>query len=51
MNKKGEFSWEQIARILLWVLLLVLLIVIIGLFRGKITNLLGSITQFLRFGQ
>jgi len=50
MRKKGTFGWEQIAKILLWVLLLLLIIVIIGLFRGKISNLFESIIQFLRFG-
>tara|TARA_Y100000310_G_C20421447_1_gene686874 strand:+ start:663 stop:815 length:153 start_codon:yes stop_codon:yes gene_type:complete len=50
MRKKGAFSWEQISKILLWILLLVLVIVIIGLFRGKITNLFGNIAQILRFG-
>lgn len=50
MKRKGAFSWEEISKILLWILLLVLLVVIIGLFRGKITNLFGSIAQLLRFG-
>ena len=50
MKRKGAFSWEQIAKILLWILLLFLVLVIIRLFGGKITDLFGNIAQLLRFG-
>ena len=41
--KKGSFEWETIAKYLIALVVLILVIVIIGLFKDKLYNLLESL--------
>ncbi len=50
MNKKGEFGWEEIAKILLALVFLLIIITLIYLFKDKTSSLLESIKNLLRFG-
>ncbi len=50
MSKKGEIGWEEIAKILLVLVFLIILISIAFLFRDKISSTIESIKNILRFG-
>ena len=49
MFKKAEFGWEEIAKILIALVFLVIIIAIIYLFRDKINTTLESIKNLFRF--
>jgi Tfp pilus assembly protein PilO len=49
MNKKSEFGWEEIAKILLVLLFLIILIAIAYLFKDKLSSTMESIKNLLRF--
>jgi len=51
MFKKGELGWEEIARILLVLIFLIIIIAIVYLFRDKLNTTLESIKNILRFGK
>lgn len=50
MFKKGELGWEEIAKILLVLVFLIMIIAISFLFRDKIYLVLENIKTTLRFG-
>ncbi len=50
MSKKGELGWEEIAKILLVLVFLIIMIAIAFLFRDKLVNLIEGIKSILRFG-
>jgi len=51
MFKKGELGWEEIARILLVLIFLIIIIAIVYLFRDKLNTAIESIKNILRFGK
>lgn len=51
MDKKGDFSWEQLGKILLAVVFFLVLLIIIGLFITKGNTLFDKIENFVRFGR
>jgi len=50
MDKKGDFGWEQIGKIVLAVVFFLILLIIIGLLTGKGNSLFETIQNILRFG-
>lgn len=50
MDKKGDFGWEEIAKIILVLFFLIILILIITLYKDKAIEVINSIKDFLRFG-
>lgn len=50
MSKKGELGWEEIAKILIVLLFLLILIAIAFLFKDKLNVLIESIKTLFRFG-
>lgn len=50
MFKKGDMGWEEIAKILIVLVFLVILILIAYMFRDKINLLLEYIKTAIRFG-
>ncbi|MEK6907586.1 MAG: hypothetical protein AABW45_03590 [Nanoarchaeota archaeon] len=50
MFKKGEFGWEEIAKILLALIFLIIIIAIVYLFKDKINSTLESLKNIIRFG-
>lgn len=51
MFKKGEMGWEEIAKIILVLVFLVIIIAIAYLLRDKISQTLESIKNLVRFGK
>ena len=49
MSKKGEIGWEEIAKILLVLVFLIIMITIAFLFRDKLVTNIESIKNILRF--
>lgn len=50
MNKKGDFSWETLAKLILALVMLLFIAGIIFLAKDKIYSLLGKVTNIFRFG-
>jgi hypothetical protein len=50
MNKKGDFGWEEISRILLVLMVLLVLIILMSVFRDKGSSIVDSIKSLVRFG-
>ncbi len=50
MNKKGDFSWEQIAKLLIVIVFLLILLIMIWLLRDKLFSLFDKLKDILRFG-
>ncbi|MCD4666394.1 hypothetical protein K8R47_01130 [archaeon] len=48
MNKKGDFGFNYIAKILLVIVVLVILILITYLFKDKLLDLVDSLTNIMR---
>ena len=48
MNKKGDFGFEYIAKILLIIIVLVILIMIAYLFKDKLLDLVDNLSGILR---
>ncbi|MEK6834641.1 MAG: hypothetical protein AABX61_00060 [Nanoarchaeota archaeon] len=51
MFKKGEMGWEEIAKIILVLVFLIIIIAIAYLLRDKISQTLESIKNLVRFGK
>lgn len=51
MSKKGDFSWEQLGKIALAVLGLLVLLIIIGLLTSKSESIFDTVKDFVRFGR
>ena len=51
MDKKGDFGWEEIAKIILVLVFLIILILIITLYKDKALEIIGKIKDFIRFGK
>ena len=50
MNKKAAFEMEMVAKFLLAVILILVLVVLISLLKGKGIIILDNIKSILRFG-
>ncbi len=50
MNKKGDFGWEEISKILLVLGILVVLIVLLTMFKTSSGSLLDTLKSLVRFG-
>jgi uncharacterized protein YoxC len=50
MFKKGDVGWEEIAKILIALVFLIILILIAYLFKDKLSSTLEYIKTILRFG-
>ncbi|AJF62398.1 MAG: hypothetical protein QT11_C0001G0249 [archaeon GW2011_AR20] len=50
MFKRGELGWEEIAKIIIVLVFLIIVIAIVYLFKDKTGSLLESIKNILRFG-
>jgi len=50
MNKRGDFGWNEIAKILLTLGILAVLIVLITLFKDKAISLIDYLKNMIRFG-
>ena len=50
MNKKAEFGWEQISKIILVLLVLIIIITIIFYLKGRGYELIENIKNIFRFG-
>ena len=50
MNKKGEWGWEEISKIILMVIVVILLIAIIFYLKSRGFDLSEKIINLLRFG-
>jgi len=50
MFKKGELGWEEVAKIIIVLVFLIIIITIVYLFKDKTSSLLESIKNILRFG-
>lgn len=50
MNKKGDFSWETLAKLMLALVMLLFIAGIIFLAKDKIYSLLEKVTNIFRFG-
>ena len=50
MNKKGDFTFEQIGKILLALAFLIILILIAFLFKDKLVQVIENIKNIVRFG-
>jgi hypothetical protein len=50
MNKRGDFGWTEIAKILLVLGVLIVLIILITIFKEKGTSLIDTFKDILRFG-
>jgi len=46
LNKKADFAWENLAKIIIALVLLVIVIGLISIFRERIFELLGGIDYF-----
>ena len=51
MDKKGDFGWEEISKIILVLLFLLIIIAIVFLYRDKSFTIIESIKDFIRFGR
>ena len=51
MDKKGDLGWEEIARIILVVVFLVILILITTLYKDKLLEVIEKIKDLIRFGK
>lgn len=51
MNKKGDFGFEELVKLMIAIVVLVIIIGIIFLLRDKGYELLEELTKFLRFGR
>jgi Ni,Fe-hydrogenase I cytochrome b subunit len=49
MNKKAEFGWEQISKILLVLIVLIILVGIVIYLKGKGSGIITSISNIFRF--
>lgn len=50
MNKKGDFGWNEISKILLVIGILVVLIILLTLFKNKASSLIEALKDLVRFG-
>ncbi|MEK6835850.1 MAG: hypothetical protein AABX55_02395 [Nanoarchaeota archaeon] len=50
LNKKGDFAFEQIGKIILILAFLIILILIAFLFRDKLLVVLENLKDVVRFG-
>ncbi len=50
MFKKGAFEWETVAKFLIPLILLLILILLIGLYRDKMSDLAKNLMDIFRFG-
>jgi len=50
MFKKGEMGWEEISKILIVILFLIVMIAIAFLFKDKLYTLVEDIKTLVRFG-
>ncbi len=51
MNKKAEFGWEEIAKIILALVFLIALILIAFVYKDKSIQVIEKIRDFFRFGR
>ncbi|MBU0962488.1 MAG: hypothetical protein KKD48_01135 [Nanoarchaeota archaeon] len=51
MNKKADFSFESLAKLLIAVVVLAFLLIIAWLARDKISSLIDQLKNILRFGR
>jgi len=51
VNKKGDFGWEEIAKIVLVLVFLIALVLIIFIYRDKAIQIIDTIRDFIRFGR
>ena len=51
MNKKGDFGFEQIAKIILALVVLIIMISITVLYKDKAIELLSRLKDILTFGR
>ena len=51
MNKKGDFGWEEIAKIILVLAFLIIIILITFLYKDKALEVIEKIKEFIRFGR
>lgn len=51
MNKKGDFGWEEISKILLVLIILGIIIIIVIYLKGRGKDLVTEIVNILRFSK
>ena len=51
MNKKGDFGWEEIAKIILVIVFLIILILIAFLYKEKALAFIEKLKDLIRFGK
>ena len=51
MGKRGDFSWEQLGKILLAVVFFLILLIIVGLLARKGNSIFDAVKEFIRFGR
>ena len=51
MNKKADFGWEEIAKIILVLVFLIILILIVILYKDKSLEIIEKLKDFIRFGR
>ncbi len=51
MNKKGDFGWEEISKIILVLVILIILIILVFLYKDKAIEIIDKLKEFIRFGR
>jgi len=51
VDKRGDFGWEEIAKLILVLFFLIILILIITLYKDKAVEVINNLKDFLRFGR
>ena len=51
MDKKGDFGWDELGKIIIAVIFFLILLVIVGLLTGKGGNMFETIKNVVRFGR
>jgi len=51
MEKKGDFGWGELGKIMLAIIFLLILVIIIGLLTGKSNAIFDVVSDFIRFGR
>ncbi len=51
MAKKGDIEWDVIGKIAIIIIFFLVVLVIVGLLRGKTNSIVETIKEFMRFGR
>jgi len=51
VNKKGDLGWEEIAKIILVIVFLIILVLFATIYREKGLEIINNMKEFIRFGR